>query len=68
MTCHMTKAATPTEKSKKQITTQNATNNFDYTTVVDRLRTASSGNDSIQTCVVKPVYGIHSFPLTATAV
>ena len=65
----MTKAPTPTEKSKKQRdNTKNATKNFDYTTIADRLRTVSCGNDSHQTGVVKPVYGIQTFPLTAKVV
>ena len=43
----MTEALTPTEKSKKQRdNTKNATKNFDYTTIADRLRTVSWGNDS----------------------
>ena len=44
------------------------TKNFDYTTIADRLRTVSWGNDSHPTGVVKPVYGIPTFPLTAKAV
>ena len=43
----MTEALTPTEKSKKQRdNTKIATKNFDYTTIADRLRTVSWGNDS----------------------
>ena len=65
----MTKAPTPTEKSKKRRdNTKTATKNFDYTTIADRLRTVSWGNDSHPTGVVKPVYGIQTFPLTAKAV
>ena len=65
----MTKAPTPTEKSKKQRdTTKNATKNFDYTTIADRLGTVSWGNDSHPTGVVKPVYGIPTFPLTPKTV
>ena len=54
----MTKAPTPTEQSKKQRPWQhkNATKNFDYTTIADRLRTVSWSNSSHQTGVVKPVY------------
>ena len=38
----VTKAPTPTEKSKKQRDNiKNATKNFDYTTIADRLRTVS---------------------------
>ena len=65
----MTEALTPTEKSKKQRdNTKNATKNFDYTTIADRLKTVSWGNDSHLAGVVKPVYGIPTFPLTAKAV
>ena len=44
---------------------KNATKNFYYTTIADRLRTVSWGNDSHPTGVVNPVYGIPTFPLTA---
>ena len=65
----MTKAPTPTEKSKKaKWQHKNATKNFDYTTIADRLRMVSWRNDSHPTDVVKPVYGIPTLPLTATAV
>ena len=65
----MTKAPTLTEKSKKQLDNiKNATKNFDYTTIADRLRTVSLGNSSHHTGVVKPVYGRSTFLLTATAV
>ena len=47
---------------------KNATKYFDYTTIADRLRTVSWDNDSHPTDVVKPVYGIPTFPLTAKAV
>ena len=47
---------------------KNATKNFDYTTIADRLRTISWGDDSRPSCVVKPVYGIPTFPLTTKAV
>ena len=47
---------------------KNATKNFDYTTIADRLRTVSWGNDSHQTGEVKPIYGIPTFPITAKAV
>ena len=47
---------------------KNATKNFDYTTIADRLRTVSWGNDSHPTGGVKPVYGIPTFPLIAKAV
>ena len=43
----------------------NVTKNFDYTTIADWLKTVIRGNDSHPTGVVKPVYGIPTFPLTA---
>ena len=62
------KAPTPTEKSKTQRdNTKNATKNFDYTTITDRLRTVSWSNNSHPTGVVKTVYERSTFPLTATA-
>ena len=65
----MTEALTPTEKSKKQRdNTKNATKTFDYLTIADRLRKVSWGNDSHPAGVVKPVYEISTFPLTAKAV
>ena len=52
----MTKTPTPTEKSKKQRDNiKNATKNFDYTTIADRLRTVSWSNSGHPTGVVKPV-------------
>ena len=47
---------------------KNATKNFDYTTIGNRLRTVSWNNSSHPTGVVKPVYDRSTFPLTATAV
>ena len=41
--------------------------NFDYTTIADRLMMVSWGNDSHQAGVVKLVYRIPTFPLTVTA-
>ena len=38
------------------------TQNFDYTTISNKLRTGSWINDSYQTGVVKPVNGIPTFP------
>ena len=46
----------------------NATKNYDYATIADRLRTVSWSNSSHPTRVVKPVYERSTFPLTATAV
>ena len=43
----MTKAPTPTEKSKKhRDNIKNDIKNFDYTTIADRLRTVSLSNSS----------------------
>ena len=51
-----TNTPAPTEKSKKQRDNiKNATKNFDYTTIADRLRTVSWSNNSHPTGVVKPV-------------
>ena len=61
----MTKTATPTEKKPKP---KNATKNFDYTTIADRLRTVSGSNNSYPNGVVKPVNEGSTFPLTTTAV
>ena len=47
---------------------KNATQNFDYITIADRLRTVSCISNSHPTGLVKVVYGIPTFPLTATAV
>ena len=64
----MTKAPTPTEKSKKhRDNIKNATKNFDYTAVADRLRTVSWSNSSHPTGVVKPIYERSTFSLTTTA-
>ena len=64
----MINAPTLTEKSKKQrYNIKNATKNFDYTTIADRLRTVSLSNSSYPSGVVKLVYERSTFPLTATA-
>ena len=48
---------------------KNATKNFDYKTIADRLRTVSWSNKiHPKTDVIKPVYERSTFPLTATAV
>ena len=47
---------------------KNATKNFDFTMIAGRLGTVNWGNDSHPTDVVKPVYGIPTFLLTAKAV
>ena len=61
----MTKATTPTEKSKSNVITQKRDKNFVYTTIAGRLMTISWRNDSHPTGVIKPVYGIPTFILTA---
>ena len=53
----------PQKNPKSKVTTQNATKNVDYKPIADRLRTASWGNYNHQRGVVKPVYGIPTFPL-----
>ena len=60
---------TPTPPTLRKVTLQNknATKNFDYTTIADRLRPVSLSNDSHPTGVVKPDYGIPTSPLTAKA-
>ena len=54
--------------SNSNVTTQKRHQNYDYTTIADRLRTVSWSYDSHPTSVVKSVYGIPTFKLTATAV
>ena len=49
-------------QSYDNLTTQKRTKNFDYTTISERLRTVSWSNGSYPTGVVKPVYGIPTFP------
>ena len=53
-------------KTKRQH--KNTTQNFDNTTIADRLRTVSWSNDSHPTGVVKPLYSIPTFPLTTHTV
>ena len=64
----MTKAPTPTENLKSNVTPQKRHQNSDYTTIADRLRALSWTNGSHPTGVVKPVYWIPTFPLTAKPV
>ena len=47
---------------------KNATETFDYTTMADQLRTVSWSHNNHPTGVVKPNYGIPTFPLTTKAV
>ena len=58
----------PQNNPQGQVKTQKRDQNFDYTTIPERLRTVSRGDDGYQTGVVKPFYGIPTSPLTATAV
>ena len=65
----MRNAPTLTEKSKQQRDNiKNATKNFNYTTIADRLSSVSWSNRSYPTGVVKPVHERSTFPLTATSV
>ena len=65
----MTKAPTPAENSKEQ---RNKTKTPPKTSITQRLSTdlgrSVGGNHSHPTGVIKPVYGIPTFPLTAKAV
>ena len=47
----ITKAFTPTENPKSNVTTQNATNNFNCTKIAVQIRTVSWSNDSNHTGV-----------------
>ena len=65
----MTEAPTPTAKIRKAMWQHNnAVKNFDYTTVAGRLWTVSLSNDSHSKSVIKPVYDIPIFQLTAIGV
>ena len=57
----MAKALSPTETLKQQ---SHNTNNFNDTTIADRLRTVVFCNDGLPETMNKPVYGIQTFPLT----
>ena len=59
-----------THRTIQKVTWQhkNATKNFDYTTIADRLRTVSWSNNSHPTGVVRPVYERSTFPLIAKVV
>ena len=59
---------TDRKNPKSNVTQKNATKNFDYTTITDRLGTVSWSTSSHSTGVVKPVYGRSTLPLTATVV
>ena len=62
------KTPIPTENSKINGQHKNATKNFDYTTIADRIRTVSWSDNSHPTGMVIPVYGYPTFPLTIKAV
>ena len=65
---YMTKTLTTTENSKKQSdNTKTIPKDFDYTMIADRRRTVNWSNNSHQTCVIKPVYGILNFQLATKA-
>ena len=55
----------PQKTPKATLKHTNAIKTFDYTTIADRLRKVILANDSHQTDVLKPFYGISTFPLTA---
>ena len=55
----------PKKNPKSNVTTQKSHQNFDYTTITDRLRSDSWSYNSHSTGVVKPVYERSTFPLTA---
>ena len=58
----------PQKNLKSNVTTQKRHQNFNHTTIADHLKTVSWGNESHPNGVVKSVYGIPTFPLTAKAV
>ena len=65
----MPNAQTPTEKSKKhRDNIKNATKNFDYTAVSDRLRTVSRSNSSHPTGVVKRILWGANLPTHCNAI
>ena len=53
----MTKNPMPTENSKTKGHAKNATKNFDYTTIADRLRTVSWSNNSHPTGILNRFTG-----------
>ena len=60
----MTKAPTPTEKSKKERdNTKNAIKNFDYTTIADRHRTVSWSKNSQHSGEMHIIYVLRSVNL-----
>ena len=57
----------PQKDPKSNVTTQKRHKKFDYTTIVNWLRTVSWSNNSHPTGVVKSVYERSTFPLNETA-
>ena len=57
----------PQKNPKSDVATKNATKNFDYTSIADRLRTVSWSYSSHPTGLVKPVYKRSTFPQTTKA-
>ena len=57
-----------TEQSKKQSDNKNATKNFDYIAITDRLRKDCWRNDSHPTCVGKSINMMPTFSPTNKAV
>ena len=55
-------------KFNNQLTTQKRHQNFDYSTIVDRLRMVRWSNNGQQLDMVKSLKGCPTVPLTATAV
>ena len=51
-------------KFNNQLTTQRRRQNFDNTTIADRIMTVNWSNNNHPNDVVKPVYGYPTFPLT----
>ena len=58
----MKKAPSPQRNPKATWEHKTATKNFDNTTIADRPRTVSLGNDCHPTSVIKPVNGIRTLP------
>ena len=59
----MTNDPTSKEKSKKaMLQYKKGHHNFDYTTILNRLRAVSWSNDSLPTGLAKQVYGIPNLP------
>ena len=67
--CPITKPLNPKKNPKRNVTTEKKRHqNFDETTIANRLKTVSWSNNSHQTGVVKPIYGYPTFLLTTTVV